>query len=266
MNAGKAPTALGKDSTELLWRRGLQAALLLAVIGIWEWYGRIHGGLLIAPFSEVVVAFVVILGSPEFYRAFWISNQALLIGYAIAVLFAVPLGLFIGTNRDFERFTDVYLNVLIVTPMAAIIPLVIVLVGLNLAARVLVILLFACPVITVNARTGLKKLDPSLLEMAKAFGGQRYDLWRFILAPGALPGILAGLRLGLGRALSGMVAVELLLISVGYGQLLLQAAGMFRADRVLALTLAVVIEAVLLMALARKIELWLTPWHSRAGR
>lgn len=263
MSISKSTTAgrIGRD--EIIWQRGLQAVALGLILIVWEWYGRTRGGLLIAPFSEVAAAFVKLLGTREFYRALWVSNQALFLGYGVAVLIGVPLGLLIGMQRSGERFVDVYLNVLIVTPMAAIIPVIIVLVGLNLAARVLVIVLFAFPVITVNSRAGLKRLNPSLLDMVHVFGGTQRDQWLNVLLPGALPGILAGLRVGLGRALSGMVAVELLLVSVGYGQLLLRASGMFKADVVLALTVAVMIEAVLLMTIARRIEIRLTPWHPR---
>ncbi len=244
------------------WKWGLRLAFFTSLILLWEWFGRARGGLLIAPFSKTLASWVELVMSSEFYAALWLSNQALLIGFAGAVLVGIPLGLLLGRMRPLERFVDLYLNVLIVMPMAALIPLIIVAVGLNLTARVLVVFMFAFPIMTVNTRTGLKNLDRTLVDMTRAFGATEIQLWHRILLPGAAPAIMTGVRLGLGRALSGMVVVELLLIAVGLGKLILNATGLFEPERVYAVIIAIILEVLVLMGIARRLEMRLLAWRS----
>ncbi len=235
----------------------------MVFIALWEWFGQTYGGLLFAPFSETLVALVEMLASPELYEALWLSNQAMLIGFAASVVISIPLGLLIGRLQKLERFADVYLNILIVTPMAALIPLIIVGIGLGLLSRVLVVFLFAFPIITVNTRAGLKNLDPTLIEMGRSFGATELQLWRKILLPGATPAMMAGIRLGLGRSLSGMVVVELLLVAVGLGRLILNSMGFFEPERAYAVIIVIIIEVLVVMGIARRIEARLVSWKPR---
>jgi ABC-type nitrate/sulfonate/bicarbonate transport system permease component len=144
--------------------------------------------------------------------------------------------------------------------MSALVPIVILTIGLDLAARVLVVFLFAVAVIAVNTRAGLRTLDPDWIEMARSFGASERQLWRTIVLPGAVPGIVSGLRLGLGRAFTGMVAVELLLVAVGVGRLILQFQGVFDGGAVYAITGLLVLEAVLLLQGLQWLERRLAPW------
>ena len=90
--------------------------------------------------------------------------------------------------------------------------------------------------------------------MARAFGARPAQLWRRVLLPGALPAVLVGLRLGLSRAISGMIAVELLLVAVGVGRLVQRFQGDFDAPAVYAVVLVIVAQAVLLTAAIRRVE------------
>jgi len=232
---------------------------LAALAAAWEALARAQGGLLFPTFTRTAVAFVDVLRGP-LLPALWISNQAMLAGFALAAGIGVPLGLLLGRVRALERAVDVYLNILLVTPMAALIPLFIMSLGLGLATRLLVVFVFAFPIVVVNTRAGIRKIDPTLVEMARAFGATELQLWRRVLLPGAVPATFTGLRLGLGRALTGMVVVELLLVAVGVGNLILRYQGAFRADYLFAVTLAVLVEAVALMAPLRRIEQRLSTW------
>ncbi|MGQ0570390.1 MAG: ABC transporter permease [Armatimonadota bacterium] len=241
----------------------VRAATLMAIVVAWEWFGRVQGGLLFPTFSATLLAFGRALTGP-LPDALWVSNQAMLGGFALAAGLGVPLGLLIGRVRRLERGIDVYLNILMVTPMAALIPLFIMALGLGLATRILVVFVFAFPVVVVNTRAGIRKIDPSLIEMACAFGISELRLWWRLLLPGAVPGTFTGLRLGLARALTGMVVVELLLVAVGVGDLILRYQGEFQADYLFAVTLAVVLEAMILMAPLRHIEQRLSLWTTEA--
>ena len=227
---------------------------------VWELYARQWGGLLIPTFTETVLATGELLGSAELWHALWVSNQALFIGFAIAVAVGVPVGVVLGRFRTLERLTDVYLNILLVTPMAAIIPLLVMSVGFGLASRVILVTVFSIVMVIVNSRTGVRQVDPSLIEMARSFGASERRIWRRILIPGAMPAIMTGIRLGLGRAVTGMVIVELLMVSVALGGLILEYRGFFQAPLLYGTIVIILAEALLLISAARWLERKLTPW------
>jgi ABC-type nitrate/sulfonate/bicarbonate transport system permease component len=238
----------------------VRAAVFVVFATTWELVARWVDGLLFPSFSETVVALPQLLLMPGLWQAVWISHQAFLLGFAAAVALGIGTGLLMGRAPAADVFIDPYLTILLVTPMSALIPIIIMTIGLGLFARALVVLLFAVVVIAVNTRAGLRTLDPAWLEMARSFGASERQLWRSVLLPGALPALVTGLRLGLGRAFTGMVAVELLLVAAGVGRLLLEFQGVFNAGAVYALVLLLVVEAVLLLRGLSWLERRLTPW------
>nr|MDT0656660.1 ABC transporter permease [Micromonospora sp. DSM 115978] len=240
--------------------RPYQILTFVVFATVWEIYARQWGGLLIPTFTETVRATVELLGGAEMWRALWVSNQALFIGFAIAVTVGVPLGVLLGRFRTLERLTDVYLNILLVTPMAAIIPLLVMSVGFGLTSRVILVTIFSIVMVIVNSRTGVRQVDPSLIEMARSFGASERRIWWRILIPGALPAIMTGIRLGLGRAVTGMVIVELLMVSVALGGLILEYRGFFQAPLLYGTIVIILAEALLLISAARWLERKLTPW------
>jgi ABC-type nitrate/sulfonate/bicarbonate transport system permease component len=96
--------------------------------------------------------------------------------------------------------------------------------------------------------------------MAKSFGASEVQIWRRILIPGAVPAILTGLRIGLGRAVNGMVVAELLLVASGIGNLLLEFRAALDGGLLFATVFAVSLQAIVLLALMRTVERQLTPW------
>jgi ABC-type nitrate/sulfonate/bicarbonate transport system permease component len=254
-------------STDLTnWGRFLDSKttwrlLTLAIIAaIWQWYAIFVGGLLIPTFDGTIIALGGLLVDGEFWRSVWVSNQSLFLGFAIAVALGIPLGLLMGRYRAAEQFTDVYINILLVTPMAAIIPLLIMSLGFGLTSRVLLVVLFAIPMVIVNSRAGVRQVDPSLIEMSQSFGARERDIWWRILMPGSMPAIMTGIRIGLGRAITAMVIIELLMIAVGLGGLIINFRGAFQPEGLYAVVIFVVIEALILITLVRWLERKLVPW------
>jgi NitT/TauT family transport system permease protein len=240
---------------------GLRILVFAAVVGTWELFLSTAQNFLLPRFSEMASALWRLLFSEaRFWEALYISNQALILGYAVSLLVGLPLGLFAGRLRWTDRFFNPYVGVLLALPVAPLIPIVIIALGLGLAARVFIVVLFAFVFITVNTRAGVRGVDPSLIEMAKSFGAREGQIWRRIVIPGALPAIFAGMRIGLGRAITGMVMVELLLVASGLGRLLLEFSGRMQSDMVFATVLAVVIEALLLLTAMQRVEKRLARW------
>jgi NitT/TauT family transport system permease protein len=216
-------------------------------------------------FVDTTAAFVRLVSTRPFWSAIWISHQAFLVGFGSALIVGTLLGLAMGRWRAVEAVCDPYVNLLLATPIAAVIPVIILAVGLDLPARALVVFLYAVSVIVVNTRAGLKTIEPAWIDMARGFGATEAQMWRAILIPGALPAMMAGCYLGLGRALTGMIAVELLLVAVGIGRIILDYQGMFAADLLYATVVFVTGEAVLLLSTVRWLERRITPWNDQVA-
>ncbi|EPH45175.1 ABC transporter permease [Streptomyces aurantiacus] len=258
MSAAPAPRAPLRRILDANWPYQLLTFALFAAV--WELYARQRGGLLLPGFAETARATVDLLGEAELWRALYVSNQALALGFGIAVVAGVPAGIVLGRFRLVERYADVYLNILLVTPMAAIIPLLVMSVGVGLASRVLLVAVFSIVMVVVNSRTGVRQVDPSLIEMARSFGAGERQIWARILLPGALPAIMTGVRLGIGRAVTGMVIVELLMVSDGLGGLILTYRGLLKAPLLYGTIVIILAEALLLISVARWAERKLTRW------
>jgi len=266
---GGGPTRTDGGGLRALIARSPWTYRLLALLifgGIWEANARISDLLLIPTFTDTAASVVALVVDPKYgtLNAFILSNQALVIGFSISMTLGVILGLGAARFRSIEGFVDPYLNILLVTPMAALIPILIMALGFEITSRVLLVIVFSIPVIIVNSRTGVRQVDPNLIEMATSFGARERDVWRKILLPGALPAIMTGIRLGMGRGVTGMVIIELLMAAVGIGNMILRFQGQFRADLLYGTVVLVVIEALILVSALRWIERRVAPWANQA--
>jgi len=234
--------------------RALRVAGGAAFAAVWEIAARALHSLLLPSFTSTVGALVELVGSRELWHALGASNEALAAGFAATLLLGIPAGLTLGRWPRIGRWVDPYLTLLLTLPASALIPVVFIVAGLGLVSRAALVCLFSLPVVVECARDGVRQVDPRLRDMAAAFGATSRQQWRKVLLPGAVPGIMTGARLGLARAVEGMVVVEVLLVAVGIGGLLLDFQGRFEAGHVYAVVLVVMAEAVLLTALGRGIE------------
>lgn len=245
---------------------GLRLAVFIVAVGLWELFLRSSQNFLLPRFSEMASGlFHLLFVEARFWQALYISNQALILGFAISVVVGIPLGLLAGRFQWMDRILNPYVGVLLTMPVAPLIPIVIIALGLGIAARVFIVVLFAFVFITVNTRAGVRSVEASLIEMAKSFGANEGQIWRRIVIPGAMPAIFAGLRIGLGRAITGMVMVELLLVASGLGRLLLEFSGRMQSDLVFATVLAVIVEALALLAAMQALEKRITRWAPDAS-
>jgi ABC-type nitrate/sulfonate/bicarbonate transport system permease component len=231
-------------------RYGSVALLLL----FWEYAGRTGERLLIPSFTATLGALWRLIVSGELVRALMVSNQSLVIGFIATVLIGVPLGSLLGRFATLDRIFGLYLDISLVVPMVALMPIVIVALGIDLAARVVIVILFALPGLIINTRTGVRGVDSRLIEMARSFGAKEWQIWWKVTLPAALPALMAGLRFAASRAVVGMIIVELTLIAVGIGLVIQDARGRFSADIVFAATLVVALEGMLIVSLARRLE------------
>lgn len=191
------------------------------------------------------------------------SYRQMLVGFALAVVIGVPLGLLIGVSPVARAMFGWIVDALFVTSMVALLPFVIMIAGTDFSFRVTVVFLFASFYLIMNPAAGVRSVDPELREMARSFNASRWRMMRSVVTPSVLPFVLTGMRLGMGQAIQGMIVAELW-ITVGTGRRL-QSLGLARKlGEFFALASIVVVVGVVLTQTLLKIQQRYTPWASNA--
>jgi NitT/TauT family transport system permease protein len=239
----------------------LRSVSVLVFLGLWEWAALVPVSFNFPTPWATLVALLQLLGSGALLAATFTSLQSLLLGFGVAVLIGVPLGLLMGVVGPLGRVARVYLDLLIALPTAALIPLVILSFGISIASSAVIVFVFSAPFIAMNAYGGVRDVRPRLVEMANSFGASWRQLFHRILLPGALPMILAGMRLGLSRAFLGLIVAELLLSPFGLGKLIMLARSSFEHDRMFAAVVWTLLLAGAALAALAKVEARLLHWR-----
>jgi NitT/TauT family transport system permease protein len=258
--SGRARSLLGVSKST--WLGGLS---VLGGLVLWELYARTVDTF-IPPFSDVVSAWTRMIASGELIEAFAGSAQAFFIGFSLAIVVALAVGIVLGTNAEADHTAAPFLSALIALPSVAYIPLIMIWFGFGLAGRVAIVFEFSVLVMTMNVRAGVRGVDHDLLQMARAFSFGRWRTFRNVVVPGAMPGIMAGLRLGLGRAIKGTVTAEVLLVLVGVGGLVKSYGNTFRLDALLAVVATIVAIALILTSVLLRIDRRLNRWQAASAR
>lgn len=195
----------------------------------------------------------IVIGG-EIWEPLWVSNQTMVVGFLIASALAIPTGLIMGRSVIVDRAASPWVSIMVVLPQAPLLPVLVIMVGLNSTAAVLLVITFVFVYVVLNTRAGIRSIDRGLIEMAVSFGANERAIWREVLIPGAMPAIGTGLRIGLGRAFAGMILGELLLLSRGIGLLVLEYRGTFRSAHLFATVAVLLIEAVAIGVVMRRLE------------
>jgi NitT/TauT family transport system permease protein len=239
----------------------LRLLSVITLAALWEIAGRTGNARLLPPVSKVMSAWFELLVSGQLFQALGVSLQALLLGFALSVLLGVPLGLLMGRYRRLESFLDIYMTALLTVPMISFIPFLVIAFGLGLQSRVWIVFLFAFVIIAMNTTAGVRNVDPTLTEMAQSFGARESELFLKVILPAALPMIMAGIRLGMGRAVLGMVTSEMILAVVGFGAMLMTFGASFNSPALFATILTIVLLAVALLAAIQYLDRRFMPWR-----
>lgn len=241
---------------------GLRAASVAAFLLLWEWAARVPISFNFPSPGATVRALVELVRSGVLLGATLTSLQSLLLGMGAAVVVGIPLGLVMGVVRPVGRVARVYLDLLIALPTAALIPLVILSVGINVASSAVIVFVFSAPFVTMNAYGGVRDVRPRLVEMARSFDASWGQLFVRIVLPSALPMILAGVRYALSRAFVGLIVAELLLSPFGLGRLIMASRSMFEHDRMFATVLWTLLLAGAALAALARLEARLLRWRA----
>jgi ABC-type nitrate/sulfonate/bicarbonate transport system permease component len=234
---------------------------ILAGLALWEIAGRYSSPAFLVPFSETLVRLWQLIVGGDFIAQFLDSATLFITGFMIALAVGVPLGLLLARVRVLRVGVEPYLMTLYATPMVALIPFILSLMGFGFAPKVLVVFLFAVFPVLYNTVEGARSIKPELIEVAKSYRSSEWSLWREVMLPYTLPYIMTGVRQAIGRALVGMVAAEFFLSSTGLGQLIMGASQNFDTGGVFASILVIGLIGVGLMRLGLKIENHFARWR-----
>lgn len=216
--------------------------------------------LFFAPLSAVISAFRQLWASGELQRHMTVSFTELGLGFAIAAVVGIGIGTLIAMSNTVREHVDPLVNALYATPLVALSPIMILLLGIDIASKVAVVFLLAVFPILVNTTTGIKSTDESLIEAARSFEASTLQIFRLVLLPAALPFIIAGLRLGMGRGIVAIFVGELFGARAGIGFLIAISGQIFDIPSmfvgVVILAIAGVVSVTILEALERAIAPW----------
>jgi NitT/TauT family transport system permease protein len=217
---------------------------------------------LIPPLSKIASAWLRLLMNGKLLENLAMSLWTLVAGFSLAVALGIIIGVLMGRFRQVEHFLDLYINALMSAPMTAFVPLLIMWFGLGVESRIAVVFLFAFFVIVINTMTGVKEVDRIFVEMARSFGAKELEVFFKVVLPAAMPAIMAGISIGMGRAVKGMVTAEMLLTLTGIGGMIMQYGSAFATDALFAVILTILIVAMIAMKLVKILDRRLTGWKA----
>ncbi len=241
--------------------RMVRLVSLGAGVVAWEVYGRaVHSPIFTYP-SAVAAAGVDLVRTGELPSYLGSSLVVFSLGLLLAVAVGIPLGVLMGRRAMVEHAIDPWVNVFYAMPMVALIPVLVMWLGFQTKAKVIIVFLFCVFPVLINTYQGVRSTDARLLEVARSFCSPEGRLWRDVVLPSAAPFIVAGVRLALGRGLVGMVVSEFYTTITGLGYMIVQYANTFRTDRLFVPIVVLMIMGVGLTGLLRSLERRIAPWH-----
>ena len=247
---------------ELVRRHAPFVLSLLVGMAAWEIAGRNSSPAFLVPLSETLRRVWELTVDGTLIVQTFDSLLLFVTGFVIALVVGAPAGLLLARVRTLRVGTEPYIMVLYATPMVALIPFILSMMGFGFAPKVLVVFLFAVFPILYNTIEGARSIKPELIEVARSFRSSERALWRDVMIPYTLPFTMTGVRLAIGRSLVGMIAAEFFLSSTGLGQMIMGASQNFDTGSVFAAILVIGLIGVGLMRLGVRIEGHFARWRN----
>lgn len=244
---------------------GLPLASLAVFFGIWQIVGAHVNPILLTTPTKVAQAFWDLLTSGQLAPAFWDAMRDLAIGYGLAAVVGILVGIALGRSPVLERIFNPYINFFQATPLIALVPLVVIWFGVGLECRVAITFILAVWSIIINTTTGVKETSPALLDVGRIYKYNRFQVIRHIQLPNAVPSIFAGLRIALGKALIGVMIAQMEVSVTGLGGIVVNYGDAFKTAYLLAgvVTASLVgVVAAMALELIRKKAF---PWTEQQG-
>ena len=247
-------------------RIAIRVASLAVVLGGWEYFGRQTNPILFTYPTAVANAAVKMIASGELWKYLSQSLIVLFAGLGLAAFFGIALGLVMARFWVVDLALDTYITALYSIPSVALVPVLVLWFGFEITAKTAVVFLFTFFPIVINTYQGVKNVDDRLIEVGRAFRCNERDLWIHIVLPAAVPFVVAGLRLAIGRGLIGMVLADLYTAITGIGYLISRYASTYRTDAMFVPIVTLGMLGITLTGLLRFVERRVAPWMHQPGR
>lgn len=233
------------------------------ILAIWEAGVRANLPDFVATPSGVVLAIPVTVTSPDFWRDVAVSIGAILQGVAIGSIAGVLVGVAMGRVREIDWFLSTYIRALYALPLIALVPIVILWVGYQPAARTVIVVISTFLPVAVTTADGTRAISKDYLDVGKMFGARTRHVWFGIALPSALPHIVTGIELGFARGITNAIAVEVLASVPGMGMSVFTKSNELNENASLVYVLCLAVFAVSVRSLMIRARHWLAPWYIR---
>ncbi len=250
-----------------MWQRVGNSYLpgTLSVIGgltLWELVSRllVANALFLAAPTQIVEAIYTLTLDGQMGRHVAVSSAEFALGYVIASLLGIAVGFGMASSATFKQAMQPWISGLYATPTIALAPLFILWLGIGIWSKVLVVIFLVLFPVAINTEAGLRTTSDRLIEMLKSFGATPQQIFFKVSLPSALPFILAGLKLGIGRGLIGVVVAELFGSRAGLGRLISQSADAFNMPELFAGVIVLAVAGIAMTAGFSYVERKLVPW------
>jgi len=235
---------------------------LVVVALLWEIAGRSgRWPLILAPISDIWARFVQLAASGELLKNVVVSLNEFLVGFALAAVVGIFLGIVVASSKAAKDFIDPWVSAVYATPTVALAPLFIFVFGIDAASKMAVVFLLAVFPIIINTATGITSTDQVFVEAARSFSANRVQIFSKVLIPSALPFIVAGLRLGIGRGLVGVVVGEFIGARAGLGYLIFRSSQGFQIDAMWVGVFLLAGTGVIAVSILQRVERRMAPWR-----
>jgi ABC-type nitrate/sulfonate/bicarbonate transport system permease component len=238
----------------------IRVTTVAVFLAVWEMYGRSLNPIFLSYPAAIVTAAIELITTGELAAALLKSLQGLVIGFSLALVTGIGLGVLMGRYRTLYYALDPFIVALYATPGVALIPLIMLWFGLGLAAKVVIITEACFFPIVINTLAGVRNVSRANVDVARAYGASDRQVLRMVLLPSALPFIMAGVRLAVGRGVIGMVVAEFFTALSGLGSLIIIFSNAFATAKLFVPVITLSLLGVSLTALAQLLERRLAPW------
>lgn len=239
----------------------ISAVTIGVLMLLWEYFGRDVNPILGSYPSAIAIAGWEMLLSGELTEAMLESIQPFVVGFILAMVLGVPLGMALGRFRIVEAAIGLLVTGGYAMPLVALVPLLVLWLGLGFGVKVAIISLMCVFPIAINTWLGVKVVSKSLIEVGRAFVAPDIVILRRIVLPATLPYIVAGVKLAVGRGVVAMVIAEFFTAISGLGGIIINSANNFETARMFVPIVVIMVLAILLNALVGFIERWVAPWQ-----
>ena len=240
--------------------RPVRAASVIIVLCLWEIFGRQVDPIFLSYPSAIARAFIQLLGAGEFERQALGSLEVFALGLSLALVIGIAVGLLMGRYRLAEYLLDPFVYALDATPRVALIPLLLLWFGLGMSSKVAIVFLSGLFPVLMNTFSGVRTVSANLVDVGRAYGAKEGKIFTKIILPAALPFVMAGIRLAVGRALIGIITAEMFTAVTGLGALLIRYSSALATDKFFVPVILLALLGVILSGGVDKLQKRLAPW------